>query len=115
MMFWPTSCARSNNQVLDTFRALARQCRDFRRNEGAPVEDFQFAGPETTPSRIAIRHEVLQQIRAKLSREDAHAVDLMLENRDWNEIGDALGLRADTVRTAGSPGDRTGSSRFSCR
>ncbi len=27
-----------DNQVLDTFRMLARQCRDFRRNENVPVE-----------------------------------------------------------------------------
>lgn len=87
-----------DNQVLDTFRALARQCRDFRRNEATPVEDYRFAGGANTPSQVALRREVLETIRAKLSKEDAYAVDMMLENRDWNEIGAALGINADTAR-----------------
>ena len=33
-----------------------------------------------------------------LNEQDALAVGMMLENRDWNEIGQAVGLRADTVR-----------------
>jgi len=33
-----------------------------------------------------------------LNEQDALAVGMMLENRDWNEIGQALGLRPDTVR-----------------
>ena len=87
-----------DNQVLDTFRTLARQCRDFRRNEPTPVEEMTVANRETSPSQIALRREVLTRIRSLLSEEDAQAVDMMLENRDWGEIGEALGLRADTVR-----------------
>ncbi len=87
-----------DNQVLDTFRTLARQCRDFRRNELTPVDDMTVANRETTPSQIAIRREVVARIRTMLTAEDARAVDMMLENRDWNEIGEALGLRADTAR-----------------
>ena len=62
------------------------------------MEDYGFAGGESTPSQIALRREVLETIRAKLSKEDANAVDMMLENRDWNEIGAALGINADTAR-----------------
>ena len=87
-----------DNQVLDTFRTLARQCRDFRRNELTPVEDMTVANREVTPSQIALRREVLTRIRSMLSEEDAKAIDMMLENRDWNEIGEVLGLKADTVR-----------------
>ncbi len=87
-----------DNQVLDTFRTLARQCRDFRRNEATPVEDMTVANQETTPSQIALRREVITRIRAMLNEQDAKAIDMMLENRDWNEIGEALGLSADAVR-----------------
>ena len=87
-----------DNQVLDTFRTLARQCRDFRRNDLTPVEDMTVANGEISPSQIALRREVVTRIRTMLSEEDAKAVDMMLENRDWNEIGEALGLRADTAR-----------------
>lgn len=87
-----------DNQVLDTFRTLARQCRDFRRNEGTPVEEMKVADHQTTPSQIALRREVLVKIRSMLNEQDARAVDLMLENRDWIEIGEELGLRPDTVR-----------------
>ncbi len=87
-----------DNQVLDTFRTLARQCRDFRRNEVMPVEEMTVANHETTPSQIALRREVVTRIREMLSDEEAQAVDMMLENRDWNEIGESLGLRADTAR-----------------
>ena len=87
-----------DNQVLDTFRTLARQCRDFRRNESGPVEDYPVPSMATTPSRIALRKEVLAKIREELSPDDVRAVDMMLENRDWNEIGRALDVPADTVR-----------------
>jgi RNA polymerase sigma factor (sigma-70 family) len=87
-----------DNQVLDTFRTLARQCRDFRRNELTPVDDMTVANREVTPSQIALRREVLTRIRSMLSEEDAKAIDMMLENRDWNEIGELLGLKADTAR-----------------
>ena len=87
-----------DNQVLDTFRTLARQCRDFRRKEASPVDDMPIAHRETTPSQIVLRREVLSRIRSLLGEQDAIAIDMMLENRDWNEIGDALGLKADTAR-----------------
>ena len=87
-----------DNQVTDTFRTLARQCRDFRRNESAPVDEFPLAAQATTPSQVALRKEVLARIRALLGPADTRIVDLMLENRDWKEIGDALGIRPDTAR-----------------
>ena len=87
-----------DNQVLDTFRTLARQCRDFRRTETMPVDDMSVANREVTPSQILLRREVVARIRSMLTEEDAKAIDLMLENRDWNEIGEALGLKADTAR-----------------
>jgi RNA polymerase sigma factor (sigma-70 family) len=87
-----------DNQVLDTFRTLARQCRDFRRNEGTPVEDIGVQTPQATPSQIALRREVIDRIRSMMSSDDAEAVDMMLENRDWSEIGQALGVRPDTAR-----------------
>ncbi len=33
-----------------------------------------------------------------LGERDSVAIDMMLENRDWNEIGEALGLQADAAR-----------------
>ncbi len=87
-----------DNQVLDTFRTLARQCRDFRRNEATPVEDMTVAQQQHTPSQIALRREVLTKIRSQLNEKDAKAIDLMLENRDWAEIGEALDLTPDAAR-----------------
>jgi RNA polymerase sigma factor (sigma-70 family) len=87
-----------DNQVLDTFRTLARQCRDFRRNEVTPVDELKVANREATPSQIALGREVLARIRSMLSEQDAKAIDMMLENRDWAEIGTELGLRPDTAR-----------------
>ncbi|MFK8112818.1 MAG: RNA polymerase sigma factor [Rubripirellula sp.] len=87
-----------DNQVLDTFRTLARQCRDFRRNEVMPVEEMKVANQQVTPSQIALRREVITKIRSMLGEQDAQAIDMMLENRDWSEIGDVLGLKPDTAR-----------------
>lgn len=87
-----------DNQVMDTFRTLARQCRDFRRNEMTPIEDMMVANREVAPSQVALRREVVSKIRAMLSEEDAKAVDMMLENRDWAEIGQLLGLKPDAAR-----------------
>ncbi|QDT13145.1 RNA polymerase sigma factor [Planctomycetes bacterium K23_9] len=87
-----------DNQVLDTFRTLARQCRDFRRNDALPVDEMPMATTATTPSQVAIRKEVMSRIRVLLGPEDARIVDLMLENRDWQEIGKILDLRPDTAR-----------------
>lgn len=87
-----------DNQVLDTFRTLARQCRDFRRNAGTPVDDIRLEQPQSTPSQVALRREVIEKIRSMLSPEDAVAIDMMLENRSWEEIGQRLGIKADTAR-----------------
>ncbi len=87
-----------DNEVIDTFRALARQCRDFRRNDATPVEEFRIRGQEISPSQVALRREVAERVRSLLGEHDAIAIDLMLENRDWKEIGDHLGLSPDTAR-----------------
>jgi RNA polymerase sigma factor (sigma-70 family) len=87
-----------DNQVLDTFRTLARQCRDFRRNEATPVEEMTVANREVSPSQIALRREVLTRIQSVLGEQDAKAIDMMLENCTWIEIGAELGMRPDTAR-----------------
>lgn len=87
-----------DNQVLDTFRTLARHCRDFRRNESTPIEEMRVPQQATTPSQVVLRREVVARIRTMLGERDAVAIDMMLENRDWNEIGQALGLQPDAAR-----------------
>lgn len=87
-----------DNQVLDTFRTLARQCRDFRRLDPTRVDEIPLGTPSLTPSQIAIRHEVLERVRSQLGPADARAVDMMLEGRDWKEIGAALGMEPDAAR-----------------
>ncbi len=87
-----------DNQVLDTFRTLARQCRDFRRNDLTPVEDLRVQATATTPSQVAIHNEVVTRIRVLLGEEDARIVDMMLENRSWKEIGEALNVQPDAAR-----------------
>ena len=87
-----------DNQVLDTFRTLARQCRDFRRNDASPIDEMPLQANQSTPSQVAIRTEVMQRVRSLLDTEDARAVDMMLENRDWKEIGSAFGIEPDAAR-----------------
>lgn len=87
-----------DNQVLDTFRTLARQCRDFRRNAAAPVDEFDLSQHQSSPSQIALRREVIEKIRSMLPEQDALAVDLMLENRSWEEIGQRLSVKPDAAR-----------------
>ena len=87
-----------DNEVVDTFRTLARHCRDFRRTEAVPVEDIKLRGEETTPSQVALRREVADRVRSILGESDAVALDMMLENRDWAEIGEKLGVKSDAAR-----------------
>ena len=87
-----------DNQVLDTFRRLARQCRDFRRNEPVSVDELPVVNQGHSPSQIALHREVIARIQALLNDEDALAVSMMLENRGWQEIGESLGVKPDTVR-----------------
>ena len=87
-----------DNQVLDTFRTLARQCRDFRRVDATSIEKLPLGTVSPTPSQIAIRGEVIDRVRQLLGPEDAKAVDMMLENRDWKEIGAAIGIEPDAAR-----------------
>jgi DNA-directed RNA polymerase specialized sigma24 family protein len=87
-----------DHQVIDTFRTLARQCRDFRRNEPVRSADFHLASSASTPSRIAVRREIIDWVRSKLSGDDARLIDLMLANHDWNEIGTIMGIQPDTAR-----------------
>ncbi len=37
-------------------------------------------------------------MRAILGDADAIAIDMMLKNHDWNEIGERLGVKADAAR-----------------
>ncbi|MEM9585714.1 MAG: sigma-70 family RNA polymerase sigma factor [Planctomycetota bacterium] len=87
-----------DNQVIDTFRTLARQCRDFRRNESTPVDELPMADHDESPSQVALRREVLQRIESMLAPTEASAVRMMLENRGWKEIGEALSMPPDTAR-----------------
>lgn len=87
-----------DNEVIDTFRTLARHCRDFRRNEATPVDDIRLHGDQTSPSQVALRKEVADRVRAILGESDAIAIDMMLKNHDWNEIGEKLGVKPDTAR-----------------
>ena len=87
-----------DNQVLDTFRRLARKCRDFRRNEPMPVDELPFANQGGSPSQVALHREVIDRIQALLNDEDALAVSMMLENRGWQEIGESLGVKPDAIR-----------------
>lgn len=87
-----------DNEVVDTFRTLARHCRDFRRNETTPVDEIRLRGEQTSPSQIALRKEVADRVRGILGESDAVAIDMMLKNHDWNEIGERLGVKADTAR-----------------
>lgn len=87
-----------DHQVLDAFRTLARQCRDFRRNETGPVEDQRLAAASTTPSRIAVRREVIDRVRREVGGGESKAIDLMIAGHDWAEIGEAVGLPPDTIR-----------------
>ncbi len=87
-----------DNEVVDTFRTLARHCRDFRRNEATPVEEIRLHGAQTSPSQIALRKEVADRVRSILGESDALALDMMLQNHDWNEIGQRLGIKPDTAR-----------------
>ena len=87
-----------DNQVLDTFRTLARHCRDFRRNDPTPVEDIKAVQKATSPSQVALRREMISQVRAALGSKDGVAIDMMLENRSWQEIGEAIGIQPDAAR-----------------
>ncbi|MEM6691817.1 MAG: hypothetical protein AAF664_20480 [Planctomycetota bacterium] len=87
-----------DNQVTDIFRSLARQCRDFRRTENSPVEDLRLASQSSTASQVALRKEIVEKVRSLLDANDAKALDLMLENREWNEIGEILKIKPDTAR-----------------
>ncbi|MCH1440382.1 MAG: sigma-70 family RNA polymerase sigma factor [Rubripirellula sp.] len=87
-----------DNQVLDTFRRLARKCRDFRRNESMPVDELPFANQGRSPSQVALHREVIARIQSLLNDEDALAVGMMLENRGWQEIGESLGVKPDAIR-----------------
>ena len=87
-----------DNQVLDTFRRLVRPCRDFPRNEAKSIDELPVATQDQSPSQIALHREVIERIQELLNRDDALAVSMMLENRDWHEIGQKLGVKADTVR-----------------
>lgn len=87
-----------DNQVLDTFRRLARKCRDFRRNEPMPVDELPFTKQGRSPSQVALHREVIARIQALLNEDDALAVSMMLENHGWQEIGESLGVKPDAIR-----------------
>ena len=87
-----------DNEVIDTFRTLARRCRDFRRNDPTPIDEFKIREQLASPSQIALRKEVADRVRAILGDHDAIAIDMMLAGHDWTEIGDRLQVKPDAAR-----------------
>ena len=75
-----------DNQVLDTFRTLARHCRDFRRNDPTPVEDIKVIQQASSPSQVALRREMINRVRAVLGnkgrRRDRHDAGKQKLDRD---------------------------------
>lgn len=112
-----------DHQVIDTFRMLARQCRDFRRTHSIDEPNSGWRGGgssakigpvgyvrkdarrrrqsivgSSTPSGVAMRKEILVRVRQQLGGDHAMAVDAMLEGRDWAEIGSLMNVPPDTIR-----------------
>jgi RNA polymerase sigma factor (sigma-70 family) len=88
-----------DNEVRDAFRQLSRLRRDFRRQDTRPVESHLLAGAQaTTPSAVLVRREVFEQVREILAPPDQPILDMVLEDKDWSEIGERLGIEPDTAR-----------------
>jgi RNA polymerase sigma factor (sigma-70 family) len=92
----------TRNHVLDEVRKRKTQRRN-RRQEPQPARDEPdvleaVAAPGGTPSSIVASHELIAEIRRRLTPEEQHLLDRRSDGCSWEALGAELEVRADTLR-----------------
>src|SRR5262249_13414785 len=87
----------ARNKLAFQVRKERAECRDVRRVEdGAREEDL--AGAEATPSRHVAAHELLEEVRRRLTPDELQLVELRNGGLEWAEIARRLGGSAEALR-----------------
>ena len=88
----------ARNKVAYQARRQRAGNRDLRRDVPLDAGDWDVAGPEPSPSRVASGRELLAEFRRRLSAEERRLADLRAEGHEWAEIAAALGGTAPARR-----------------
>ena len=90
--------AIARNKVVRQVRRQRAGNRDLRRDVALDAGDWDMAGAEASPGRVAAGRELLVEVRRRLSAEERHLADLRAAGRGWAEIAAALGGTAQARR-----------------
>jgi RNA polymerase sigma factor (sigma-70 family) len=88
----------ARNRVVEEARRQHAAQRDVRRLECQDLANFQIAGGQATPSRVASARELLQKFHERLTSQEKQIADARARERGWAEIGVQLGIAPDTLR-----------------
>ena len=90
--------AIARNKLARQVRNQSRQRRDYRRVEGAELDEGQFADDGGTPSQIVAGEELLLQADRLLTDEERKLRELRKEGHDWAAIAEQLGSSPEALR-----------------
>jgi RNA polymerase sigma factor (sigma-70 family) len=90
--------AIARNKVAYQARRQRAGPRDVRRDVPLAAGEWDVAGAEPSPSRVASGRELLAEFRRRLSDEERRLADLRAEGRGWAEIAAVLGGTAPARR-----------------
>jgi RNA polymerase sigma-70 factor (ECF subfamily) len=72
--------------------------RDYRRVCPDGLDEGKMIDPTPDPSQLAAHHELLQELRRRLSAEERQLADRRASGRSWQEIAAEMGERPNTLR-----------------
>jgi DNA-directed RNA polymerase specialized sigma24 family protein len=88
----------ARNKLADQVDHQRAECRDVRRVAAGRAADRNVVGPAATPSRQLAARELLQEVRRRLSSQEAQLLQWRDEGREWAAIAADLGGNAEALR-----------------
>jgi len=81
----------ARNKVASKARRLRARPADHRIDEGVDVQDLVSGPASDDPGSIALRRDLVEQVRGRLDPEERRIAELRGEGTTWDEVAAALG------------------------
>jgi DNA-directed RNA polymerase specialized sigma24 family protein len=92
----------THNLMLDELRKSRRQSRDRRREQDRMIGDLDVldlvADPAGTPSKIVAGHEIIGEIRRRMSGDELYLLEQRAVGRGWADLAAEQGCQPDALR-----------------
>jgi RNA polymerase sigma factor (sigma-70 family) len=90
--------AMARNKLAVQARNQQRKRRDYRRVQGAGLDEEQFVAPGPSPSQHMAGQELLREAEQRMSAEERQLVELRKDGLEWTAIAEQVGGTAEALR-----------------